>query len=77
MSATFAGAARSKHRLRIFEIVKNGIAFAFEDAPKKLSFLEGAVLQFVPKLPVSDIMDMYIFLPEHSILFSCGDLFHS
>ncbi|XP_031486000.1 sister-chromatid cohesion protein 3 [Nymphaea colorata] len=58
LSATFAGAARSKHRLHILEIVKNGIAFAFEDAPKKLSFLEGSVLQFVPKLPVSDIMDI-------------------
>ncbi|XP_008812653.1 sister-chromatid cohesion protein 3 [Phoenix dactylifera] len=58
LSGTFMGAARNKHKLEILKIVKAGISFAFEDAPKQLSFLEGAVLPFVSKLPTSDVLDI-------------------
>ena len=52
------GAARNKHRSDILKIVKDGIDYAFVDAPKQLSFLEGAVLHFVSKLPTPDVLDM-------------------
>lgn len=52
------GAARNKHRPDILKIVKEGIEFAFVDAPKQLSFLENAVLPFVPKLPTADVLEM-------------------
>eukprot|EP00262_Sarcandra_glabra_P011640 TRINITY_DN2834_c0_g2_i1.p1 TRINITY_DN2834_c0_g2~~TRINITY_DN2834_c0_g2_i1.p1 ORF type:complete len:207 (-),score=51.33 TRINITY_DN2834_c0_g2_i1:171-701(-) len=52
------GAARNKHRSHILKIVKDGVSFAFEDAPKQLPFLEGALLQFVSKLPTSDVLDI-------------------
>ncbi|XP_020599060.1 sister-chromatid cohesion protein 3-like [Phalaenopsis equestris] len=58
LSATFSGAARNKFRLDILKIVKDGISFAFIDAPKQLSFLEAAVLSFVPKLVPSDILEI-------------------
>lgn len=58
LSATFTGAARSTHRSGILKIVKDGVSFAFMDAPKQLSFLEGAVLPFVSKLPASDVLDV-------------------
>lgn len=58
LSGTFMGAARKKHKLEIIKIVKAGISFAFEDSPKQLSFLEGAVLPFLSKLPTSDVLDM-------------------
>ncbi|XP_042517338.1 sister-chromatid cohesion protein 3 [Macadamia integrifolia] len=58
LSGTFVGAARSKHRVDILQIVKGGVSFAFLDAPRKLSFLEGAVIHFVSKLPSSDALDI-------------------
>ncbi|KAL5983962.1 hypothetical protein ACLOJK_018064 [Asimina triloba] len=58
LSATFVGAARNKHRSDVLKICKNGISYAFEDAPKQLAFLEGAVLQFLSKLPAADVLDI-------------------
>ncbi|XXG54284.1 hypothetical protein AAC387_Pa03g2208 [Persea americana] len=58
LSGTFVGAARNKHRTHLLKIVKDGVSFAFLDAPKQLSFLEGAVVQFVSKLPTSDAIDI-------------------
>uniref|UniRef100_A0A2N9GJR5 SCD domain-containing protein n=1 Tax=Fagus sylvatica TaxID=28930 RepID=A0A2N9GJR5_FAGSY len=58
LSGTFTGAARNKHRSDILKIVKDGIDYAFVDAPKQLSFLEGAVLDFVSKLPTPDVLDI-------------------
>ena len=58
LSGTFIGAARNKHRSDISKIVKEGIKYAFTDAPMHLSFLDGAVLHFVSKLPTTDILDM-------------------
>lgn len=58
LSGTFVGAARNKHRSDILKIVSDGIEYAFADAPKHLSFLDGAVLHFVSKLPTPDILEM-------------------
>lgn len=58
LSGIFIGAARNKHKSDILKIVKEGIEYAFEDAPKQLPFLESAVLQFVSKLPTPDVLDM-------------------
>lgn len=58
LSGMFIGAARNKHRAQILKIVKDGISFAYIDAPKQLSFLEASILPFVTKLPTSDIVDM-------------------
>ncbi|XP_030451538.1 sister-chromatid cohesion protein 3 [Syzygium oleosum] len=58
LSSMFVGAARNKHRPEILKIVKDGIEYAFLDAPKYLSFLEYSVLHFVSKLPAPDIMDV-------------------
>ncbi|KAF8006570.1 hypothetical protein BT93_K0772 [Corymbia citriodora subsp. variegata] len=58
LSSMFVGAARNKHRTEILKIVKDGIDYAFLDAPKHLSFLEYSVLHFVSKLPAPDIMDV-------------------
>lgn len=58
LSTTFMGAARNKHRLDILRIVKDGIDYAFVDAPKQLSFLEISVLHFVSRLPTSDVLEM-------------------
>ncbi|KAH9612413.1 hypothetical protein KSS87_005628 [Heliosperma pusillum] len=58
LSGTIVGAIRSKHRSDILKIVKDGIDYAFVDAPKKLSFLVGAVLPFVGKLPLVDLPDL-------------------
>uniref|UniRef100_A0A7N0ULZ7 Cohesin subunit SA-3 n=1 Tax=Kalanchoe fedtschenkoi TaxID=63787 RepID=A0A7N0ULZ7_KALFE len=58
LSGVFAGSARNKHRLDVLKIVKDGIDYAFADAPKQLSFLEGAVLHFVSKLPTQDIVEI-------------------
>ncbi|KAK7845117.1 sister-chromatid cohesion protein 3, partial [Quercus suber] len=58
LSGTFVGAARNKHRSDILKIVKDGIDYAFVDAPKQLSFLEGTVLHFVSKLPTPDVLDI-------------------
>ncbi|KAJ9171896.1 hypothetical protein P3X46_015198 [Hevea brasiliensis] len=58
LSGTFMGAARNKHREDILKIVKEGIEYAFIDAPKQLSFLESAVLHFVSKLPTPDVLEV-------------------
>lgn len=58
LSGMFVGAARNKHRLDILKIVKEGIEYAFVDPPKKLSFLEAAVIQFASKLPSTDVRDI-------------------
>ncbi|KAK1561092.1 hypothetical protein Q3G72_034335 [Acer saccharum] len=58
LSGTFVGAARTKHRPDILKFVKEGIEYAFADAPKQLSFLEGVVIHFVSKLPTPDVLDM-------------------
>ncbi|KAI6674695.1 hypothetical protein NL676_002601 [Syzygium grande] len=58
LSSMFVGAARNKHRPEILKIVKDGIEYAFLDAPKYMSFLEYSVLHFVSKLPAPDIMDV-------------------
>ncbi|KAM7521536.1 hypothetical protein LguiA_011438 [Lonicera macranthoides] len=58
LSGTFVGAARNKHRADILKMVEDGIEFAFVDSPKQLSFLEGAVLHFVSKLPTPDMVDI-------------------
>lgn len=58
LAGTFVGAARNKYRSEILKIVKDGISFAFVDVPKHLTFLEGAVLPFIPKLPPTDIAEM-------------------
>lgn len=58
LSGTFIGAARNKHRSDILKVVRDGIEYAFIDAPKQLSFLEVAVLHFVSKLPASDVLEM-------------------
>jgi len=58
LSGTFIGAARMKYRPEILKVVRDGIEYAFIDAPKQLSFLEEAVLHFLPKLPAPDLNDM-------------------
>lgn len=58
LSGTIVGAARSKHRLDILKMVKEAINYAFIDAPRRLSFLFGAVVPFVEKLPSTDIPDL-------------------
>ncbi|KAK7244685.1 hypothetical protein RIF29_39510 [Crotalaria pallida] len=58
LSGIFIGAARNKHRSDILKIVKDGIEYAFLDAPKQLSFLEAAVIHFVPKLPAPDVLEI-------------------
>lgn len=58
LSATFMGAARSKHKSDVLKIIKDGISFAFVDAPKHLSFLEGALLPFISKFPTVDVLDV-------------------
>ncbi|MCL7023817.1 hypothetical protein MKW94_013499, partial [Papaver nudicaule] len=57
LAETFVGAARNKYRSDILKIVKEGILFAFEDAPRQLSFLE-AILHFVFRLPTPDIQEI-------------------
>ncbi|KAI7981903.1 CSC1-like protein [Camellia lanceoleosa] len=42
----------------ILKIVKDGIEYAFVDAPKQLSFLDGAVVHFISKLPTPDILEI-------------------
>ncbi|KAM7277394.1 hypothetical protein ACFE04_019260 [Oxalis oulophora] len=58
LSSTYVGFARNKHRLAILNIVKEGIDYAFIDAPKQLSFLEAAVRPFVSKLSTPDVLDI-------------------
>lgn len=58
LSATFVGAARNTQQSVIMKIVKDGIEFAFKDSPRRVSFLEGAVLPFVLKLPTSNAIEI-------------------
>ncbi|KAL3531404.1 hypothetical protein ACH5RR_010726 [Cinchona calisaya] len=58
LSGLFVGVSRNKHRSDILNIVTAGIDYAFLDAPKQLSFLDGTVLHFVSKLPTTDILDV-------------------
>ncbi|XP_041994459.1 sister-chromatid cohesion protein 3-like isoform X2 [Salvia splendens] len=58
LSGPYVGAARNKYKAEILNIVREGINFAFSEAPKQLSFLDGAMLPFVSKLPPSDILDI-------------------
>ncbi|KAL3644830.1 peptidyl-prolyl cis-trans isomerase precursor [Castilleja foliolosa] len=58
LSGSYVGAARNKYKIEIFNIVKEGINFAFSNAPKQLSFLDGVVMHFVSKLPAPDILDI-------------------
>ncbi|CAM6081880.1 unnamed protein product [Calypogeia fissa] len=58
LSSTFLGMARAKYRPSILSIVKGGIEYAFFDAPRQLSFLEGGVIQFALKLPPVDIREI-------------------
>ncbi|CAI9107978.1 OLC1v1007477C1 [Oldenlandia corymbosa var. corymbosa] len=59
LSGLFVGASRDKHRLdEIRKVVDACIDHAFSDAPKHLSFLDGAVLPFVSKLPTTAILDV-------------------
>lgn len=60
LSGLFIGAARNKHRPEILRIVKEGIEYAFQDAPKQLSFLEASVLHFASRLSVPDIRDILL-----------------
>ncbi|KAH7577462.1 hypothetical protein JRO89_XS01G0253900 [Xanthoceras sorbifolium] len=71
LSGTFMGAARNKHRTDILKFVKEGIEYAFVDAPKQLSFLEGAVLHFVSKLPTPDVLDI-LSAPFSTFLLACS-----
>lgn len=58
LSGLFVGVSRNKYRSEILYIVSAGVEYAFWDAPKQLSFLDGAVLHFVSKLPTTDILDV-------------------
>ncbi|XVF32673.1 hypothetical protein REPUB_Repub17cG0102900 [Reevesia pubescens] len=58
LAGIFIGAARNKHRPEILRIVKEGIEYAFQDAPKQMSFLEASVLHFASRLSVPDIRDI-------------------
>ncbi|EEF30242.1 stromal antigen, putative [Ricinus communis] len=58
LSGTFMGAAWNKHRADILKIIKEGIEYAFKNAPKQLSFLESAMLHFVSKLPTPAVLEI-------------------
>ena len=58
LSGQFMGAAQNKHRFDNLKIVKDGIEYAFVDTPKQVSFLDGAVMYFVSKLPTPDVLEM-------------------
>lgn len=51
LSSFFVGAAREEFSAVILKIVKAGIDYAFTDAPRRLSFLTCAVINFASKLP--------------------------
>ncbi|KAI4301329.1 hypothetical protein L6164_034617 [Bauhinia variegata] len=57
LSGIFVGAARTKHKSEVSKVVRDGIDYAFIDAPKRLSFLEAGVLPFVSKLPAADVLE--------------------
>ncbi|KAL8198113.1 hypothetical protein R6Q57_024198 [Mikania cordata] len=57
LSGFFVGAvARENSRTIIINIVKEGLNYAFMDAPKHLSFLTSAVIVFASKLLKNDIL---------------------
>lgn len=58
LAGTFFGFQRKEFRPSILGIVKGGIDFALSDPPKRVSFLEVGVLQFVQKLPAADIKEI-------------------
>lgn len=58
LSGSYVGAARNKYKSEIMNIVREGINYAFLNAPRQLSFLDGVLLQFISKLPASDILDV-------------------
>ncbi|KAH7366553.1 hypothetical protein KP509_18G084600 [Ceratopteris richardii] len=58
LSATFSGSARNLYKSSILYIVKEGIKYAFLDAPKQLPFLEAGVLQFALKLPPVELQEI-------------------
>ncbi|GMI66557.1 sister-chromatid cohesion protein 3, SISTER-CHROMATID COHESION PROTEIN 3 [Hibiscus trionum] len=58
LAGMLVGAARNKHRPEVLKIVKEGIEYAFQDAPQQLSFLEASVLHFASRLPPPDIRDI-------------------
>ncbi|KAG6417862.1 hypothetical protein SASPL_120059 [Salvia splendens] len=58
LSGPYVGAARNKYKAEILNVVREGISFAFSEAPKQLLFLDGAMLPFVSKLPPPDILDI-------------------
>ncbi|XP_051141640.1 sister-chromatid cohesion protein 3 [Andrographis paniculata] len=58
LAGSYVGVARNKYKAEILNTVKGGINYAFTQAPKHLSFLDGAVLHFVSKLPAPDILEI-------------------
>ncbi|KAG0566423.1 hypothetical protein KC19_7G062600 [Ceratodon purpureus] len=58
LAGTFFGFQRKEFRPSILGIVKGGIDFALNNAPKRVSFLEVGVLQFAQKLSAADIKDI-------------------
>nr|XP_011458653.1 PREDICTED: sister-chromatid cohesion protein 3 isoform X2 [Fragaria vesca subsp. vesca] len=66
LSGTFVGVSKNKHKSDILKIVNQGIDYAFIDTPKQLSFLEGAVLQFVSKLPTPDILEINVNIQKRT-----------
>ncbi|KAL8262154.1 hypothetical protein R6Q59_026203 [Mikania micrantha] len=59
LSGFFVGAvARENSRTVIINIVKEGLKYAFMDAPKHLSFLTSAVIVFASKLLKNDILSI-------------------
>ncbi|XP_071738287.1 sister-chromatid cohesion protein 3-like isoform X3 [Rutidosis leptorrhynchoides] len=59
LSGFFVGVgARDRYNTVILKIVKNGVEYAFMDAPGRLSFLTCAVSIFTSKLLKADILDI-------------------
>ncbi|CAN8285719.1 unnamed protein product [Cochlearia groenlandica] len=58
LSGMYIGAARNKYRSEIMSVVKEGVEYAFREAPKQLLFLEVAILPFAMRLSVPDIIDI-------------------
>ena len=52
--AVMYAAGKGGNRSGILKLVGGGIAHAFDDPPKQISFLEAGVLQFVQKLGMED-----------------------
>ena len=52
--ALMYAAGKGGNRSGILKLVEAGIAYAFHEPPKQISFLEAGVLQFVQKLGTED-----------------------